>query len=204
MTNTLIKLAISACLVSPLAATAVPMTTYSGMTASDSYSFTLDQLSSVSIGYSWVDMVLAKGGGHRYFDPLLAWELTDSSKLTGSSKLSGILPNAEDEDGLTRRVLSLGNLAEGSYTLTLTGTWGEVKLPGNGNTADRYDQTAGQIDLLDGDQAGTVNSFSAVPVALSPDPAPVPASSVPEPTTSAMMLLGLGALTAVRRRNKKR
>ncbi len=194
MTRTLIKLAIAACLVSPPAATAGPMTTYSGATASDSYSFTLDQLSSVSIGYSWVDMVLAKGGDHRYFDPLLTWT------LTGSSNLSGDLPNAEDENGLTRGVLSLGNLAEGTYTLTLTGTWDDVSLPGVGN--NRFSQTAGQIDLYDGDQAGSVNSFSAVPVAILHDPSP--ASRVPEPTTSAMMLIGLGALTAVRRRSQRR
>ena len=193
MTKTFIKLAITACLVSPLAATAGPTTTYLGSVDSDSYEFTLDQLSSVSIGYSWSDMLLVKGGSHRYYDPSLNWT------LTGSSDLSGTLPNNTNENGLTQGTLSLGNLTQGSYKLTLSGTWENVTLTGIGNSDDRFTQTAGQIDIID-----DANSFKAVPVALSPDPAPAPASSVPEPTTSAMLLLGLGALTAVRRRSKKR
>jgi hypothetical protein len=193
MTNTLIKLAAIACLISPLGAAAGPMTTYKGTSASDTYTFSLDQTSTVSIGYSWSDMLLVKEGSHRYYDALLSWT------LNGPISLSGTLDDTNAVNEVTQGVLSLGDLTAGTYTLSLSGIWDSVTLFGNGNNG--FVKTDGTVDLIDGDQDGS-NSFSAIPVVLASSAAPT--SNIPEPTTSAIALLGLGVMVAIRRRSSKK
>lgn len=188
MKKVLIKLAVIACLAGPLVATADPITTvYLGSSDNDTYTFALDQLATVSIGYSWYDMRLTKNGGSRYYDALsLNWT------LNGPISLSGTFVDTKDVDEVIQGVLSLGNLDYGDYTLSLFGTWASVTLNGNGN-AD-FVRTAGRVDLSD--------SFSAIRVTSSL--AAGPASSVPEPPTSAIIMVGLGLISAMRRRRKEK
>lgn len=194
MSNTLVKVAAIVSLIAPLVASAGPITTnYPGTSASDTYTFSLDQTSTVSIGYSWSDLLLVKEGGHRYYDGQLSWT------LTGSTSQRGTIEDTNQVNEVTEGVLSLGNLDAGTYTLSFVGQWASITLPGNGNVANRIDITDGTVNLIDGDQGGS-NSFIATPVVLAGSAAPT--SNIPEPTTSAIALLGLGVMTMMRRRKK--
>lgn len=195
-----ITIAIISCLAGAMSASATPVTTttYAGSTATDSYTFSLAEESTVSIVYSWSDMRLAKGGGYRFYDGAIQWT------LTGNSTQSGAITDDNNVDSVSQGVLNLGNLGAGTYELLLSGTWNSVMLYGNGNTD--FVRTGGTVNLIDGDLAGNQaesNSFSAIPVVSSPSLlSAAPVSNVPEPQTFIMTLTGLGLMTLMIRRRK--
>lgn len=190
-----ITIAVISCLAGAMSASATPVTTtYAGSTATDSYTFSLAEESTVSIVYSWSDMRLAKGGGNRFYDGAIQWT------LTGHSTQSGAITDDNNVDSVSQGVLNLGNLGAGTYELWLSGTWDSVMLNGNGNTD--FVRTGGTVNLIDGDSAES-NSFSAIPVVSSPSLlSAAPVSNVPEPQTFIMTLTGLGLMTLMIRRRK--
>lgn len=197
----LIKAALLASCLGALNATAAPvLTVYSGNTSTDTFSFALTEESAVSIDYSWSDMRLVKGGNQIYIDANpLQWI------LSGSASLSGSLIDDASVNADSQGVLNLGNLGAGSYLLTLTGTWADVTKTGNGN--DRFVQTAGMVNLFDGDPVGNqfeTSSFNATPVLVSSPLVAAQAANVPEPQSYLMVLTGLGLIGATMRRTAAR
>lgn len=198
MQFTIVKAVILSSLWASLSAMATPVSTvYPGTTAVDTYAFTLVDGSSVAINYSWSDMLLTKVGDQRYYDAFsLGWT------LTGTSSASGSLVDAPTLNAVSSGLLNLGNLGPGSYLLSLVGTWSNVTIPGNGNTG--FINTAGTVDLLDGDLIGNqrqVNSFQATPIVTEITSLAAPAAQIPEPQGLVMVLSGLGLLAAYRRRS---
>ena len=195
-----ITIAVISCLAGAMGASASPITTtYAGSTATDAYTFSLAEESTVSIVYSWSDMRLAKGGGNRFYDGAIQWTLTGHSTTQ-----SGAITDDNNVDSVSQGVLNLGNLGAGTYELLLSGTWDSVILNGNGNSD--FVRTAGTVNLIDGDLVGNQaerNSFSAIRVVSSPSLlSAAPVSNVPEPQTYIMTLTGLGLVTMMIRRRK--
>lgn len=193
----IIKAAILSCLWASLSAAATPVSTfYPGSTSVDTYAFTLADASTVALNYSWSDMLLTKGGDRRYYDAFsLGWT------LTGTSSASGSLTDISSVDSVSNGLLNLGALGPGSYVLSLSGAWGGVTLNGNGNSG--FVNTAGTVDLLDGDLIGNqrqVNSFLATPIVTEIITLAAPGAPVSEPQALVMVLSGLGLLAASRRR----
>lgn len=159
-----------ACLLSPLVARATPITT------EDSYYFELSNRSNVSFGYLWSDPLLTNPGSKntKEFDlSSLAWTLTGSSGTTGASvDLSST--------SLSQGTLLLNDLAAGSYTLKLTGSWAVEGQSNNWTVARKA-----SVELNE-------PSIKAVAV-----------NRVPEPGTYAMLLAGLGLMGAVARRRRQ-
>jgi hypothetical protein len=196
MKSTILKASALACLLVSLSASAVPVSTiYAGGTSADSYVFTLPTLSTVSIGYSWSDMVLIKNGDHRYYDATsLQWSLSGTSFDAGTltDDKSVIAANGQ---------LYLGDLGPGTYQLSLSGTWSSVTLPGIGNR--NFSNTPGSVDLIDGDAMGNItesNTFSAIPVPIVDLQVSDSSSAVPEPESAVILLTSLGIMAALRRK----
>ncbi len=125
--------------------------------------------------------------------------------MSGAANLSGSLADNASVNGVSQALLNLGNLAPGSYLLTLTGTWGDVTKNGTGN--DKFALTAGVVNLFDGDLVGgqfETNSFNATPVVASSSLIAPQVANVPEPQSYLMVLTGLGLIGASMRRTAVR
>lgn len=189
MIKNLAKIAVAACLLAPMIATASnnKPTTYDGSSSHDIFSFSLAALSDVKIDYSWSDMLLTKNRNNTrdYDASSLGWI------LTGTSLQSGVIDDAWASAGTG--TIAMDRLAAGSYTLSLNGSWADVTLNGNGNSGWR--NTAGKVNLFDGDRSFCFtekNTFRVTAV-----------TAVPEPESYAMLLAGLGLMGLVARRQMR-
>ena len=176
---------LAACLAVPtLASAKTDSRTFQGNTSSDTIVFTVNALSTVSIDYSWSDMLLTQSGfASKENDATsLSWSLL--GKIGGSGPYTSITAgtfndatNVFDDGG----VLALGDLAAGKYKLSLQGSWDDVTLTGNRNDLSHWSKTGGKVNL---------------------DESSLSVTAVPEPETYAMLLAGLGLMATVARRRK--
>lgn len=181
MKTTFIKTALIAALLVPAFASAKNTTTYNSVTLTDSYSFTLSELSNISVGYKWSDLLMVKNAkSNEYNATTLGWTLTNTSAATRSTPLSGSFADVSG-DTSGKDTLSLTGLAAGTYALTMTGVWSGASVTGNGWT-----YVAPTLNLKQ-------KTFSATAV-----------TAVPEPESFAMMLAGLGLMGSIAMRRKSK
>ena len=203
MNRLLARIAMVACIAFPTLASATFNTDPTSAIQSDrdSFDFTLAKKSTVSIDYTWSDMLVERTSywvivplaqTHSYENGTLTWTLSGTASNTGS------LADTDQQSSGTG-TLALGVLAAGSYTLTLNGGWTipeQVTDNGWGLWTRNDVVRDGDVNLLDGDKlncsGAEKNSFHATAVA-----------SVPEPETYAMLLAGLGLMGFVARRRSR-
>ena len=193
MNKHLANLALAACLACPALASATWHTPTSMYSDEDTYAFTLSSLSTVSIDYAWSDTLVTKYVAFVFpqatteYNGVLTWALTKASATVESGSFSDVTGVKSG-----RGTLQLGNLAAGSYTLTINGVWSGVD-DNSASLLTSYRTTVGSVNLLDGDGSNCSgfekNTFSAAPV--------------PEPETYAMLLAGLGLMGCVARRRRR-
>ena len=186
MNKTLTRAVLAVCLTVPaLASAKTDSRTFQGNASSDTIVFTVNALSTVSIDYSWSDMLLTQSGfASKENDATsLSWSLL--GKIGGSGPYTSIAAGIFNDpttvfDG--GGVLALGDLAAGKYKLSLQGSWDDVTLTGNRYDLSHWSKTGGKVNLVDGSLTVT---------------------AVPEPGTYAMLLAGLGLMGFVARRRSK-
>ena len=177
------KIAVIASLLFPAINIAKTTTVFGAVEKSESYSFTLNALSDVSIGYKWTDLLVVKNGKTNEFNASsIIWTLTNTTLGASTTALTGSFADVSGQT-IGKDTLSLTGLSAGTYSLNLAGQWAAVSVNGN---ASNLTYVAPTVNLRQG-------TFSSTPV-----------TAVPEPETFAMMLAGLGLMgtIAMRRKNK--
>jgi hypothetical protein len=135
----------------------------------------------VSVGYDWSDLLWYRGQQtnptSHYFDAAtLGWSLVRVNGAVTTTTKGTVTDSSNANSGSGK--FSFDDLAQGTYTLTFTGTWAKPHLEG-----ENWRQTAAVVNLQD---------------------ATIAVTAVPEPESYAMLMAGLGLLgLAARRRTRK-
>lgn len=187
MTSTLTKALLVACLAVPALASAKTDTkTFQGNDSVETINFSIAALSTVSINYSWSDMLLTQRGHDSIENDATSLTWTLLGKIGGSGPYTSIASGSFSDaatvfDG--SGVLALGDLAAGKYKLSLQGSWDAVALTGDHYELSHWSKTGGKVNLVEGSLA-----FAA---------------PVPEPESYAMFAAGLGLMGFIARRRSK-
>ena len=117
------KIAVIASLLFPAINIAKTTTVFGAVEKSESYSFTLNALSDVSIGYKWTDLLVVKNGKTNEFNASsIIWTLTNTTLGASTTALTGSFADVSGQT-IGKDTLSLTGLSAGTYSLNLAGQW---------------------------------------------------------------------------------